>query len=728
MRLLVLIFCLTFPSLHAAEAVIPLLESTRTVSEKRRELFRIKKTLEKATCASLIKMLESDKLELQLIHPLAQMLVRSGFGNEMVQTLCRKLQESKNDAGKSVELTSILADLRVCATSEHRGAFAESLIKLLNQTDVQAINNLLAVPNLPIDSRPAKFKDLLLNALKMNDLALQEKALSLLQETYPACILSEREIPTILKLAANQENSTAPAQARDLLSTITHLAFADSESWEKWWKANSFSFRIVDTAKRICTDDIQPLKHRLFALHQLNPVYRSEDELPNIVPIFIKIAENKNLDATLRKSALIMIRQLRLVESPVWKRKFAETAFSLLDKTELTTDIIEIFAYTDEANDPIIREKFLALMLDQKTLPLVRATAALTLAGTDARAEVGKHAVALLRYFQKLELDDDEPIDILVTCLEEIAGKSFGADADAWEREILGIPPPPGVLEPPTVTEKKGGRIRTRQPVRIDPNEVKFDIAKNERFKVIPFSLDSRRHSDFNSIPHSIIMGMYVVFQKNTNVVSSSGYVLQSVETESSELLKTDWQRTISNEMPVHRWETAESTLTLNTTNAWISAMVNLGSPSKSVTGFKHIKGYFSINVGAGEKAIKLDNPFEMIGKRLDYPELRASSIIIEKVDDRSIILTHTNRIAQLRTLKGLRILAEDNTPIDYQAKSEFGRDSVKVEISTAAPLSKKGKLIFLVFESVKDERVPFDLTNVRLEQTPVKPPKQPDF
>jgi len=521
-----------------------------------------------------------------------------------------------------------------------------------------------------------------------------------------AALLRETEIAGLIETLGQDEHLSD--KLTHVLGKVTHFRATATEAagqvaeFKAWWKKNVQTFRVIDAALAVVQDQTRELAERRFAVNQVSHFDTlPPDQLAKVIQVLMRLAEDKAQPLHVRADAL-----LNLVQSPVVYEQAKPLLVRLTDDPQLYRNALSLLCIHESPDVLALLKTFLAEPATRHELKCFAAECA------SETAKAKEFAPAIMDFFNQEaaagRIKQDEPAPrALMRAIEKLEG---GKEID-WNKRLNAAPAP------------------VPAPV--------IDAAS----KVTPVELQSRRAYNFKTgmtRPHQLTLTLDLTPPAGQHVVSMDGYALLDVVTDTGERLRSDWQRTILLGHQIHQWKSTRAPFSEPQQPKAERLTIQLGSPLNAVKTLPVINGYFTLRCADDTSRFNVPRS-QWNGQPLDVPHLRELGTSVS-VEGKTITLKMLNENRKTGVLYRVIVVDVDGKELDWTLASESAERGKRAAPDKAREpgvlvyrlettgLPANAVIAFELFNSLREERVPFQLKNIPLENVPVKPPEAPDF
>jgi hypothetical protein len=662
-------------------------------------------------------------ISVELLPSLARVLARQ-HAEKTFQELLAQVRAGPTDAERAVKALSACWDTSIIkhfglrqATQRAADAYLTGLNKALGTEAFSTLSDISFDTDMMYLSggRPDLMSRFALKLLDRHEPPLRQMGVQWLQYKSPfgqlpfLAMISTAEVPSLIKLCESANNEEAVA-AQFSLELISHFRPAlspgqkPSDAWNSWWQEHQAKFSVFNAAIAAAGSANTAIPERLFAVQQLNIDHARETDQLRAFTALKGLLSDKTAPFEVRREALFEITASERVLLPGELRKQAIPVFlSLLADGELRDWFLKESINLKIVDIPEIRAQVLALVTAPDTPRPVKAHAAGTLAAATNPRDCAPAILKLLESELALPADDvsrDVCSRLAINALKTITGKDFGADVAAWARELKGEPQPEAAVAAPT--------------------------RKEERFQVVPVSIASLRRYDFASrqvLPGTLQMQVRVIYSQNIHVVASSGYIIDQLLTDGGERIKSDWQAAAGGfHFSNYWWERREP---VNAENKMTSLDMgfDLGQSLMPFKAIKVLKGELIMKTASGTQ--KIERPAkDLVGKPLADALVRDLRFRVNRMAGRTVEFQHSMEPAHFSRIKQLQFVDENGDAVEFKIVKEMDtKQKLYLFTCTLNSAPEKVKIQLDVFDTVGDERIPFEFTNVPFEPVIEKPP-----
>ena len=568
---------------------------------------------------------------------------------------------------------------------------------------------------------PAKAAAPLVHAVSVAKDQTQLLALTVLNDTYAAFAIGENEFERLIE-ALSSPSPMVVEKTAGLLARMSHGQPArepgqpQRECWLKWWRDNAKSYSLEKTALKIMGAKALFPDERYDAMQQL-VFLKTAAARKNALASFQAIAVDAVDNLDVRKAAVSKLFNA-LRDPAYWgltPQDKAALQQALLhrvksDALELQCQIIQGFHFFANIADASVVEILTPIYKDPGRELALRAAAALVLAGVLDKAEILNAVTGFMKAAAAQPKGTQRTLAIL-SCRQTLCTltkQDHGEDWQAWANALTN--PAPVVATPATV------------PAGENP----------ANFRIVPRFLESARRYDFDmKTPqfHFLALNANLVFPTRMDVLAAGGYVIEEVTTDTGERLIQDWQKTIMEERPVYDWESPRADPAKFRTQDR-GLLLNLGTPKNALQGLARVKGYVVVKHAAALKIVDV-RPSQWAGRIIDLPDLKPMSMQVLVENEKLLVIEHSISFAHFARLRSMDVVNADGERIQWSLREKSvhrDRGVIRFEFELASAFPAEGKILLALFDGVKEERVPFEFKDSKLESASVKPPAPPDF
>lgn len=556
-------------------------------------------------------------------------------------------------------------------------------------------------------STPFLFKAVFLRMVKHTAPEKRARGFDWLSHGLIAPVLRDEDASTLAEIADGPIPTDA-ALATALLLRCTHHKI-EKGAWSAWLKADGRQL-IIDAACAAALDNKLGVPERKFALDQLRQGFLPEKYLDRVAELSKHLATAVDQPFPIRKQALdTMLLTRRMTENANYKVEALKTLSGLLNDADMK---LEAFRWMDTLEgaleSPEMVSRLLEMMRDKKQDIAFRAYLSSRLARVQKSPEFQRAAVEVLS-------EAEHAAFIAEAALRHSTGKNLGRNTSAWRAFLNGAYGPQAAVQaeletPVAPLEKLNGFQLTVESIDLDSS-----IEFNEK------------HAP--KVTRTLNVNAQLKWPEELLVINSSGYVIQEVRFDDGSKMLVDWQKTAMQGTEMAHWWTAFRSEVKGQGDPSRQFQLYLGHPDHAISGIAHLHGYITVKRAKTTKAVQLSSPLQWIGKPLTQPELAKLNLCVAKLSDKSVQLTISRKSGHAQILKSVEFLngAGEKIKATIARVSDAG-DSQQFDLILSAPFPADGSIGFTVFDGSIEERIPFELNNLYLDDTPVKPPAAPEF
>jgi hypothetical protein len=661
--------------------------------------------------------------DVKLIDPIV-VLAAKKYTTRTLDVLERLVKSSEGDADRLLGALNSVMESPQLATLQGLEVISKAYIEVLEHAlqggklstvmpEAAQSKNLQYI----IGSKPFLFKPLFLRlAAAPNTLKL---GLGWLEHSYVAPVLRDEDIPALI----DSLEKTSPEHAAvisNLLLRVTHSPGKRIEhpaAWRTWWNEQKGNSRILDAAFAAAADRKLDLKERRFALEQLRPGFLPENQLQRVATLAKTLVVSPEEPLEIREPALnTLVSSPLMLTDKNFRLETSRTLLELFSEPTLKWRVIEWLAAVEGLIEtPEITAKLQATIRDRLQDLRFRAYVADILARKKPSPELSLASLEVLQ-------DAEQTANLAASALKMSTGKDLGRKLADWRELLHGIPAP----EPaPKALVEPGG---------MEPTDYQLTVHSIYSDSHIEFEKDNAL-----KVTRTILLNSILKWPTTKLVAANTGYVIQEVMTDTGEKTIVDWQRTTQYRVEIQNWFARKHADTGNPAPGKADAVTEqrmiqlmLGSPQQNFSGLAKAKGYVVMKSARKIKQVDLKSPREWVGKYIDLPDLKELRIFISKLDGKNVQISHSGSFAKYMLLKKIEFLtgAGESIPWSLQGRPVVGdaEDALQSTLILDFPFPVDGIIVFHLYDDIYEERVPFELKNLRFDNGPIKPPAPPEF